>query len=88
LGKAALEARWESPWATGSACWNTPGYSVISPEGCAGILWKTGTPENTQLAADAIKLTSRDLAQLGVIDEIIPEPPGGAHRDSRETATH
>jgi acetyl-CoA carboxylase carboxyl transferase subunit alpha len=61
-------------------------YSVISPEGCAGILWKTGTPENTQLAADAIKLTSRDLARFGVIDEIIPEPPGGAHRDSRETA--
>jgi acetyl-CoA carboxylase carboxyl transferase subunit alpha len=61
-------------------------YSVISPEGCAGILWKTGTPENTQLAADAIKLTSRDLARLGVIDEIIPEPPGGAHRDSREMA--
>jgi acetyl-CoA carboxylase carboxyl transferase subunit alpha len=61
-------------------------YSVISPEGCAGILWKTGTPENTQLAAEAIKLTSRDLARLGVIDEIIPEPPGGAHRDHREMA--
>jgi acetyl-CoA carboxylase carboxyl transferase subunit alpha len=61
-------------------------YSVISPEGCAGILWKTGTPENTQAAADAIKLTSRDLARLGVIDEIIPEPPGAAHRDARETA--
>jgi acetyl-CoA carboxylase carboxyl transferase subunit alpha len=61
-------------------------YSVISPEGCAGILWKTGTPENSQLAADAIKLTSRDLARLGVIDEVIPEPPGGAHRDPREMA--
>lgn len=61
-------------------------YSVISPEGCAGILWKTGTPENAQLAAEAIKLTSRDLARFGVIDEIIPEPPGGAHRDPRETA--
>jgi acetyl-CoA carboxylase carboxyl transferase subunit alpha len=61
-------------------------YSVISPEGCAGILWKTGTPENTQAAAEAIKLTSRDLARLGVIDEIVPEPPGGAHRDARETA--
>jgi acetyl-CoA carboxylase carboxyl transferase subunit alpha len=59
-------------------------YSVISPEGCAGILWKTGTPENTQAAADAIKLTSRDLARLGVVDEVIPEPPGGAHRDHRE----
>jgi acetyl-CoA carboxylase carboxyl transferase subunit alpha len=61
-------------------------YSVISPEGCAGILWKTGTPENTQLAAEAIKLTSRDLSRLGVIDEVIPEPPGGAHRDHREMA--
>ncbi len=59
-------------------------YSVISPEGCAGILWKTGTPENAKLAAEAIKLTSRDLFRLGVIDEIIPEPPGGAHRDHRE----
>jgi acetyl-CoA carboxylase carboxyl transferase subunit alpha len=61
-------------------------YSVISPEGCAGILWKTSTPENVTLAAEAIKLTSRDLARLGVIDEVIPEPPGGAHRDQREMA--
>ncbi len=61
-------------------------YSVISPEGCAGILWKTGTPENSQLAAEAIKLTSRDLARLGVIDEVIPEPACGGHGDHREMA--
>jgi len=61
-------------------------YSVLVRKAAPASCGKTGTPENTQLAADAIKLTSRDLAQLGVIDEIIPEPPGGAHRDSRETA--
>jgi acetyl-CoA carboxylase carboxyl transferase subunit alpha len=62
-------------------------YSVISPEGCAGILWKTATDETKPRAADALKLTSRDLAKLGVIDDVIPEPIGGAHRDARETAT-
>ena len=53
-------------------------YSVISPEGCAGILWRTGAkaPE----AAGALRLTANDLLELGVIDSIIPEPPGGAHR--------
>ncbi len=54
-------------------------YSVISPEGCAAILWKTGSkaPE----AAEVLKLTANDLLRLGIIDEIIPEPLGGAHRD-------
>jgi acetyl-CoA carboxylase carboxyl transferase subunit alpha len=61
-------------------------YSVISPEGCAGILWKTATESTKPLAAQALRLTSRDLARLGVIDEIIPEPLGGAHRDHREMA--
>src|SRR5262249_27926380 len=61
-------------------------YSVISPEGCAGILWKVATDETKPLAAQALKLTSKDLARLGVIDEIIPEPLGGAHRDHREMA--
>jgi len=60
-------------------------YSVISPEGCAGILWKTG--DAAPQAAEAMKLTSRDLADLGVIDDIIPEPLGGAHRDPRAMAT-
>lgn len=58
-------------------------YSVISPEGCAGILWKVATEETKPLAADALKLTARDLFRLRVIDAIIPEPLGGAHRDPR-----
>ena len=62
-------------------------YSVISPEGCAGILWKTATEETKPRAADALKLTSRDLAKLNVIDDVIPEPVGGAQRDPREMAT-
>ena len=56
-------------------------YSVISPEGCAGILWKEANEQTKRLAAEALKLTSRDLHKLGVIDEVIPEPLGGAHRD-------
>ncbi len=54
-------------------------YSVISPEGCASILWRD--PTKTLEAAKAMKLTSRDLLNLKIIDEIIPEPTGGAHRD-------
>ena len=61
-------------------------YSVISPEGCAGILWKTATDETKPLAADSLKLTARDLFRLRVIDDIIPEPLGGAHRDPRGMA--
>jgi acetyl-CoA carboxylase carboxyl transferase subunit alpha len=54
-------------------------YSVISPEGCAAILWKD--QGKVQEAADALKLTAKNLLALGVIDRVIPEPPGGAHRD-------
>ncbi|MEE8104703.1 MAG: acetyl-CoA carboxylase carboxyltransferase subunit alpha [Planctomycetota bacterium] len=54
-------------------------YSVISPEGCAAILWKDG--ERASDAASALRLTSRDLVRLGVVDEVVPEPLGGAHRD-------
>jgi acetyl-CoA carboxylase carboxyl transferase subunit alpha len=61
-------------------------YSVISPEGCASILWKGS--EHAPKAAAALKLTSRDLLGFGIIDEIIPEPPGGAHRDHREAAAN
>jgi acetyl-CoA carboxylase carboxyl transferase subunit alpha len=61
-------------------------YSVISPEGCAGILWKVATEETKPLAADALKLTARQLARFGVVDDIIPEPLGGAHRDHHEMA--
>ena len=53
-------------------------YSVISPEGCAAILWRSG--EQAPAAAEAMRLTAQDLRQLGVVDEIIPEPIGGAHR--------
>ena len=54
-------------------------YSVISPEGCATILWRD--PKRTLDAAKAMKLSSKDLLELKVIDEIISEPVGGAHRD-------
>jgi acetyl-CoA carboxylase carboxyl transferase subunit alpha len=60
-------------------------YSVISPEGCATILWKSA--EHSPKAAEALKFTSRDLLRFGVIDEVIPEPLGGAHRDHREAAS-
>jgi acetyl-CoA carboxylase carboxyl transferase subunit alpha len=60
-------------------------YSVISPEGCSGILWKGA--ENAAEAAEALKLTSKHLKQLGIIDAVIPEPLGGAHRDPH-TAAH
>ena len=58
-------------------------YSVISPEGCAGILWKEANDQTKRLAAEALKLTARDLFKLRVIDDIIPEPLGGAHRDPK-----
>lgn len=56
-------------------------YSVISPEGCASILWKDA--EKMREAAEALRLTAQDLQQLGVVDRIITEPLGGAHRDKR-----
>jgi acetyl-CoA carboxylase carboxyl transferase subunit alpha len=56
-------------------------YSVISPEGCAGILWKVATGETKPLAASALRMTAKDLHSFGVIDDIITEPLGGAHRD-------
>jgi acetyl-CoA carboxylase carboxyl transferase subunit alpha len=59
-------------------------YSVISPEGCAGILWKVANDETKPLAAGALRLTARDLFNLRVIDDIIPEPLGAAHRDHRQ----
>lgn len=59
-------------------------YSVISPEGCAGILWKH--VKHADAAARALRFTSKDLLSFGVIDEVIPEPLGGAHRDHRGMA--
>ncbi len=54
-------------------------YSVISPEGCASILWRDGT--KAALAAETLKITAGSLKELGIIDEIVPEPAGGAHTD-------
>jgi acetyl-CoA carboxylase carboxyl transferase subunit alpha len=59
-------------------------YSVIGPEGCAGILWKSA--KFKEQAAQALRLTSRDLLKLGVIDDVIDEPLGGAHRDMQQMA--
>ena len=61
-------------------------YSVISPEGCASILWKS--PDKAPEAAAAMKITSADLKKLGLVDEIVPEPLGGAHRDPEQAAAH
>ena len=59
-------------------------YSVISPEGCAGILWKHAS--HADKAAAALRFTSEDLLKFGIVDEIVPEPLGGAHRDHRKMA--
>src|SRR5262249_19303969 len=59
-------------------------YSVISPEGCAGIIWKSHT--HKEKAAEALRLTSKDLLKLGVIDDVVEEPLGGAHRDHPQMA--
>src|SRR5262245_1710568 len=59
-------------------------YSVITPEGCASILYRQKTAESVARAADALRLTAKDLLALGVIDEVVPEPLGGAHRHPRE----
>ncbi|MDD5408516.1 MAG: acetyl-CoA carboxylase carboxyltransferase subunit alpha [Candidatus Omnitrophica bacterium] len=59
-------------------------YSVISPEGCAAILWKDGA--KAPQAAEVLKLTGPDLLKMGIIDEVIPEPLGGAHRDPAKIA--
>ena len=58
-------------------------YSVISPEGCASILWKNA--EKMREAAEAMRLTAQDLHYLGVIERVISEPTGGAHRDRTAT---
>jgi acetyl-CoA carboxylase carboxyl transferase subunit alpha len=57
-------------------------YAVISPEGCASILWRTA--EKAADAAEAMRVTAQDLSQLGVVDRIVPEPMGGAHRNPAE----
>jgi acetyl-CoA carboxylase carboxyl transferase subunit alpha len=59
-------------------------YSVISPEGCAAIMWRDSTKK--ELAAEAMRITATDLSELGCIDDIVPEPEGGAHRDYEAAA--
>ncbi|MBI2901323.1 MAG: acetyl-CoA carboxylase carboxyltransferase subunit alpha [Planctomycetes bacterium] len=59
-------------------------FSVISPEGCAAILWHDAS--KAPLAADLLRITPADLYQIGIMDEIVPEPVGGAHRNAKETA--
>lgn len=61
-------------------------YSVISPEGCAAILWND--PAKTPEAAETLKMTAKDLKKLGIIETIISEPIGGAHRDPQKSAEH
>jgi len=58
-------------------------YSVISPEGCAAILWKDQSA--VSLAAENMRIRAKDLLEFGIIDKIIPEPPGGAHIDPEAT---
>ncbi|MFQ5742247.1 MAG: acetyl-CoA carboxylase carboxyltransferase subunit alpha [Acidobacteriota bacterium] len=59
-------------------------YSVISPESCSSILWRD--PDHPEEAAEALKLTAPDLLEMGLVDEILPEPPGGAHKDPQTMA--
>jgi acetyl-CoA carboxylase carboxyl transferase subunit alpha len=59
-------------------------YSVISPEGCASIMWRDSSKK--ELAAEALRITALDCKELGVVDEIVPEPDGGAHRDHEAAA--
>src|SRR5581483_11039446 len=59
-------------------------YSVISPEGCASIMWRDSSKK--ELAAQALRITAKDLKELGCIDDIISEPPGGAHTDQEAAA--
>lgn len=59
-------------------------YTVISPEGCASIMWRDST--KAEIAAEALKITAPDILELRLIDEIVPEPEGGAHADHAATA--
>ena len=63
-------------------------YSVISPEGCAAILWKEANETTNTAAAEALHLTARDNKKLGIVDDVIDEPLGGAHRDPQLASEH
>ncbi len=62
-------------------------YSVISPEGCAAILWKEANETTNTAAAKSLRLTAKDNIELGIVDDVVPEPAGGAHRDPKATAS-
>jgi len=62
-------------------------YTVASPEACAAILWKQATKQTNASAASALRITAKDNLELGIIDDIIDEPVGGAHRDPTEAAS-
>jgi acetyl-CoA carboxylase carboxyl transferase subunit alpha len=61
-------------------------YSVISPEGCASIMWRDSTKKD--IAAQALRITAKDILELGICDEIVPEPPGGAQHDYDAAANY
>jgi acetyl-CoA carboxylase carboxyl transferase subunit alpha len=61
-------------------------YSVISPEGCAAILWKTSNDQTNRTAATALALTAEDNLRNGLVDDVVAEPVGAAHRNPRQTA--
>jgi acetyl-CoA carboxylase carboxyl transferase subunit alpha len=61
-------------------------YSVISPEGCASILYRDNAPAHVERAAEALRLTADEVAKIGFVDDVIPEPLGGAHRNPRRAA--
>ncbi|MDP9264443.1 MAG: acetyl-CoA carboxylase carboxyl transferase subunit alpha, partial [Acidobacteriota bacterium] len=59
-------------------------YSVISPEGCASIMWRDASKK--EIAAQALRITAKDLMELGCVDDLVPEPEGGAHKDHEAAA--
>jgi len=75
-----VEALLPSEWEDKLIMLENAYFSVISPEGCAAILWKDGS--RAQEAADMLKLTAPDLKAEGLVDEVLPEPQGAAHKDS------
>ena len=83
--KVALAVPWRLEWEIVYICLEYSTYSVISPEGCASILWKDATKANE--AAEAMGITAKYLLEQELIDAVIEEPVGGAHRDSLQTMT-
>ena len=85
-GRGLRRAPWASASATASACSSTPTTRSSARKAAPAFFWKVATDETKPLAAEALRMTAKDLHQLGVIDDIIPEPLGGAHRDQADMA--